>query len=317
MSDLRLKVRSSLASFLSVQDGYHLKTDILRIIEEEALLMKQTEYVMNALDRDVMGQLSEVTSQVESLKKIVRVTSYDKIRTIDGYSKIDAVLSMRRSPSSMVQLTFRYERKRREESPGCRVRYSIEMSKNHQQRENLVVVEVWSPQDGPSSGRAVCINQPLGFLNDEEDNDADGWEDISENDLEQDPEESAVTTPITASKSISSVGDRPADRRNHASKRQKLSEESRQRIGGNSTGDNKTTVSKVQQELEPAHDEFLAYLDPDLMHEFLELAGLHPMSDGTAFFLLMTFPFYENEWDLVGFLLDEIFGDEDEDDEGE
>ena len=36
------------------------------------------------------------------------------------------------------------------------------------------------------------------------------------------------------------------------------------------------------------------------------------MHEGTAFFILMTFPFYEHEWDLVGYLLEETFGDDEE-----
>jgi hypothetical protein len=32
------------------------------------------------------------------------------------------------------------------------------------------------------------------------------------------------------------------------------------------------------------------------------------MADITAFFLLMTFPFYEQEFEIVGAILDSVFG---------
>ena len=32
------------------------------------------------------------------------------------------------------------------------------------------------------------------------------------------------------------------------------------------------------------------------------------MDDLTAFFILMTFPYYEHEWDMVGLVLDAVFG---------
>ena len=59
-------------------------------------------------------------------------------------------------------------------------------------------------------------------------------------------------------------------------------------------------------------------MDPDVLHHFLQWANLMPMGDATAFFLLMTFPYYEHEWDLIGHVLEEVFGsgsdEEDEDD---
>ena len=74
------------------------------------------------------------------------------------------------------------------------------------------------------------------------------------------------------------------------------------------------TADEADDENEP--DSYLAHLDPDVLHEFLNLTKIQTKNDdmheGTAFFLLMTFPFYEHEWDLVGFVLEEIFGDDEE-----
>jgi hypothetical protein len=314
MSNLRPQVRSALTSFLTSQDGYHLKTDVLRVIEEEARLMKETERVFDALDTDEMEQLGGIARQISHLKQQLRVSSYDKVRALDGYTRIEAVVDIEWK-QNLMQLTFKYERKRRMDGQGAHVRYSIEYSANRQQRENLLVVEVWSPQDRPSSGRAICINQSLDHLNDEgEDDEEAGWEDIDDN---NDDDVEAVTGKTkkiaTTPKAIedSSAPERP----NQASKRQKLCDDND--VQGTKPG-NLPCKNEDEDESTTDHDEYLAYLDPDLLHEFLKMANLQPMDEGTAFFFLMTFPFYDHEWDLVGFLLDEIFGgDEDDDDTNE
>ncbi|KAI2495773.1 hypothetical protein MHU86_18748 [Fragilaria crotonensis] len=60
-------------------------------------------------------------------------------------------------------------------------------------------------------------------------------------------------------------------------------------------------------------DRFAAYMDPDAVQQFRTWSTLK-MDDVPLFFLLMTFPFWEQEWDLVGFVLEGVFGDDDEDD---
>eukprot|EP00521_Asterionellopsis_glacialis_P015029 CAMPEP_0195309434 /NCGR_PEP_ID=MMETSP0707-20130614/38736_1 /TAXON_ID=33640 /ORGANISM="Asterionellopsis glacialis, Strain CCMP134" /LENGTH=268 /DNA_ID=CAMNT_0040373731 /DNA_START=93 /DNA_END=899 /DNA_ORIENTATION=+ len=54
-------------------------------------------------------------------------------------------------------------------------------------------------------------------------------------------------------------------------------------------------------------DKFAAYVDPDVLDNFLDWTNLD-MDHGASIFLLMTFPFYEHEWDLAGFLIDTVFG---------
>ena len=58
----------------------------------------------------------------------------------------------------------------------------------------------------------------------------------------------------------------------------------------------------------PESDRYAAYMDPDTLDDLLTWTQLG-MNEYTAFFFLMTFPFYEHEWDLVGFVLDTVFGE--------
>ena len=58
-------------------------------------------------------------------------------------------------------------------------------------------------------------------------------------------------------------------------------------------------------------DRFDAYIDPECMERFLEWTGLS-MDFESLLFVLMSFPYYEHEWDILGFLLDSMFVDENE-----
>lgn len=299
MSSIRHEVRAIISNMVDSQDGYHSKVDVLRVIEEEALLMKETQHTIDMLDSDPMEQFSRVKPQIERLKTILQVRSCSRIRATNNYCRIDAVVGFKQTDN--LELTFRYERKRRQEEDGriskdgFHIRYSIEMSVNHQQRENLIVVEVWAASNWPSIQKAVCINEMLQGENSED----GGWEDIDEDDDDQD-QKGTITQDETIRQHQSE--DSP-----HAnSKRQRLNESNNQET-------NENVVPTEETGDEP--DSYLAHLDPDVLHEFLELAGIHSnneMHEGTAFFLLMTFPFYEHEWDLVGYLLEEIFGDGEE-----
>eukprot|EP00535_Pseudo-nitzschia_heimii_P000359 CAMPEP_0197187982 /NCGR_PEP_ID=MMETSP1423-20130617/16979_1 /TAXON_ID=476441 /ORGANISM="Pseudo-nitzschia heimii, Strain UNC1101" /LENGTH=301 /DNA_ID=CAMNT_0042639705 /DNA_START=23 /DNA_END=928 /DNA_ORIENTATION=- len=298
MSNTRPEVRSMIKNMLKSQDGYNSKVDVLRAIEEEAILMKQTQHALDMLDSDPMEQLSLVKPQIDHLKKIIEVISYSRIRTND-YGRIDAVVGFKKSDD--LKLTFRYEQKRRKEEDGrlsrsgFHIRYSIEMSVNHQQRRNLIVIELWTANDGPSTQKAVCINQMLEIAS-ENDND---WEDIE---CGGDKDHENLKSTLRHSNESSRIN----RKRQRLDSSQESSGIDHPIIGSANYGDEQ--------------DSYSAYLDPETLHEFLELAAISTegdeMHEGTAFFLLMTFPFYEHEWDLVGYLLEEIFGDgEDEEEE--
>ncbi len=295
MSNIRHQIRDILINVLDAQDGYHSRVDVLRVLEEEAMLMKETQFVNDMLDSDPMQQFERVQPHIERLKKLLRVKSCNRIRVTNDYCRIDAVMGFQQTDN--LELTFRYERKRREDEDGriskagFHIRYSIEMAVNHQQRENLLVVEVWAANNWPSIQKAVCINEMMAAHADREESEDGGWEDIDEDD------EGAVETTIRNKDEGSSE-----------------SNPKRPRLG---TEDSKDMPPAKNEGEEDEPDSYLAHLDPELLHDFLALTKIQSKNDdmheGTAFFLLMTFPFYEHEWDLVGFVLEEIFGDGEDD----
>mmetsp|Transcript_20232 Transcript_20232/g.30014 ORF Transcript_20232/g.30014 Transcript_20232/m.30014 type:complete len:290 (-) Transcript_20232:88-957(-) len=82
------------------------------------------------------------------------------------------------------------------------------------------------------------------------------------------------------------------------------------------TQNGNTSEEDMEDLDEDKADRFAAYIDPEIMESLLHCSGIK-MEEGTMFFLLMTFPFWEHEWDLVGFVLDVVFGEEYDDNEDE
>lgn len=363
MSDLRPQIRTVIQQFLSTQVGYHQPVDVLRVLEEEAMLWKETETIRDMLDVDPMEQLGGIKKgTMDSFKAMFRVTDCSRVRTGHDYCGIDATVTFDGTDPSKkenLQLTFRYERKRPDdgdqERVGCHVRYSIQMSKGYQQKDNLLVVQVWAPKTVPSAGTAICINQKM-HDDENDDDDEDGWEDIDDEDeIPDHPQDANQSTPsatkpplienyasTTTTIVVSDDGQSGGQTTNHpnqdiGTKRRKVEAHSLQECDCENR--NQPVVSKNQlnkqskgwqsrQEEKDDDDDdegsstndkvdlYSAFLDGDLLHDFLDFTGLEPMDEDKAFFLLMTFPFYEHEWDLVGYVLDEVFGMEEEVEEG-
>ena len=86
-------------------------------------------------------------------------------------------------------------------------------------------------------------------------------------------------------------------------------------INDKSEENNTDDIDAISSSDDNAPDQFAAYCDPDVLEKFLKWSGLK-LDAQNVIFLLMTFPYYEHEWDIFGFLLDCVFGgDEDQDDE--
>ena len=251
-----------------------------------------------------------------------------------------------------------YLESKRENNKGCHIWYSIEMSRNYGARENLLVVQVWAPANVPSIQPAVCIHEAFMTKDVDDDDAADGWEDMSEDEDEDDNNNHknnndgrGIREAIMAPTVVSDESRPEGVQRNKNGKRRKVGDggddnedeeddddddddecgdEDDSNDDSDRKNDNRTTPMDVSASNGGIHssrqrnnsakkdescDTYMVYLDPDLLNQFLEWSHLSPMNEATAFFLLMTFPFYEHEWDLVGFVLDQAFGDGDGDEE--
>ena len=97
------------------------------------------------------------------------------------------------------------------------------------------------------------------------------------------------------------------------SKRQRRESSGSEKESKKATGDDDEHQQKeAGDDNEVRSDRFAAAMDPDLLHQFLDAIDFAEIDEATAFFLLMTFPFYEHEWDIVGFVLNSVFGSSDE-----
>ena len=384
MSSLQPTIRAALTKFCQDNEGKETASDILRAIQEEAYLMKETQDLHDVLTTDPMEQFGEIQSYIERLKTITQVTSCRRLWTAPypDYCGINAVVTFKKpkrtsssstsslstasstttplsSNESILQLTFRYERKKRQDiRDGCHVWYSIETSQDYGPKENLLVVQVWAQSSSPSPKRAVCMNRH--YDDDDEAEEEGGWEDMDD---DEDEEEHAAVAAVgnvihgkghnvnnnrSSNAELIPADDDSMESSSHSSapgrvanKKQKVNGshlEEQPATGEGGKGSKKASSSGNSDEVDKEgcagfevgddnedddeedgnggseRDSYTAYLDPDLLHEFLDWNGF-TMNDGTAFFLLMTFPYFEHEWDLIGFVLDEVFGGNDESDD--
>ena len=316
MSNIRPEIRTVLQNFIDLQDEYNTTEDVLRAIEEEAMLMKETDATLSILELDPMG--SGVKPQIQRLKKLMRVTSCSRVRADRDYCRIEATVLFEKCNN--MQLTFLYERNRQQDDDGniisgFHIRYTIEMSVNYQQRESIITLEIHTKNNSPSSEKAVCMNQA--FEDEDEDEGDDGWEDIEDGDddaVRQNIEE------LTIKKDTTSSSEKGLDLNSESSdisQKQKNGDAKRQKLNDNNKNNDETNLPIKDGSTSDEPDAYLAHIDPDVLNKFLNLAGLKNIDECASFFFLMTFPFYEQEWDLVGYLYETIFEQEEEEEEEE
>ena len=340
MSNIRGEVQAAITAFVKNQnDGANLPIDVLRVIEEEAQLMRQTQEICDNLDADPFEQLSEEKSKIESLKSKLQVTEFYNVR-LPSHSITNAVVSIGKG-DGLVQLTFQYERKpdpdnvdeNGQSKGGSVITYTIDMAHGYGEKMKLLLVQVFapSPTGVPSDEKAVCISAMMGGEDsDEENEESGGWEDIDD---EDDNDKSDVVEsinnnpePVTISNNSDEKDLSEADDSQQSRKKQKTDTSpsaTKPQQDNDEEGDNDEQQKEGDDEeghsplFDPndTHDKFSANLDPEILHEFCESCDLLPMTEATGFFLLMTFPFYEHEWDLVGYVLDEVFGAGDDNDD--
>jgi len=170
------------------------------------------------------------------------------------------------------------------QTSGTRIFYTIELSRDFGRKEQLLTVEVMASGEGPSPEPAIPME--------EGDDEADEWEDFDD---EQDDK-----------KSSSSDDDDDDDDDDTTARQKKM----------DSLSEQKSIQSVAMEEEEGAptlvindgKDRFGAYVDPEALQNFLEWSQLE-LDEMASVYFLMSFPFYEHEWDLVGFLMDSIFGE--------
>lgn len=295
-------VRDKLIEAIQAQGDECTAEDLLRTFQEQATLMLQTEHVKTMLQRDPYEHLQEIQNSVQRLCQVLSVTAYNKVLTLSGHCRIAATVAL--APDAKmhkvgqvrkyVELYFDYDREgTRHAGEQTSVWYSIDVARDDGPREKILWVKVFAAGSVPSG---------LPARNLDEDNDEDGWEDIDEDNDEKGEKQDD-----------NEKSNDDYDNDDNESTHQAESRLKKARIS--------LPEDKVMEEANgesedlsdgPLADRFTAGIDPDALSQFLQWMKLENTDEATWFFLLMTFPFYEMEFDLTGFILDAVFGSEDD-----
>ena len=323
-------VQQTIQQALSNHASDFTSADLLREFRRQAELLGETERIRELLVSDPFEHWKEnasLSQKIESLGERLQVVDVHRVVTLSGYSFIDAVLEIPKMVSSSssseerkrnvkeklkkkmqqcnisdelttnssptatpaIQLNFRYERRAEEGTrrmePGIdppTVWYSMDLSTDGiEPAQRLLWVQVWA--DGHRRTEHLAAVNLEGDGND----DSDGWEDMDDDDDQEDV----------------------------------IQEQKRQRMDDKDVEMKETNDPSTSDATTERADRYVAGIDPAVLQTFVESIGLmgsDAASEVTVFFLLMTFPFFEHEWDIIGYLLESVFGsasDGDDDDE--
>jgi len=272
-------VQRALQDFIQAHKEMHTAMDVLRTFQREAQLQFETELVKDMLLQDPFDRFQDLQDNIKRLLQLIRVTDCHRILTKAGYSSIDATVRLnaddtmkKNGVASHLQLMFKYERSpadKSEHGPAS-VWYSIDLNRDNGPNERVLWVQVLAAGQTPSHLPAENMDQ--------DDDDDEEWEEMDAEDNDREA-------------SIEEEDENSSDSKRH----------------GTSIEIGLDQESAINDDDE-SRDKYVAGMDPEVLGRFLQWTQLGPMDEATAFFLLMTFPFYEHEWDLVGFVLDAVFG---------
>lgn len=339
-SELSSAVKNAISDILSkrMNEG-DLAIDVLRSIRDDASLLMERQAILDTLDSDPFELCRDDPSlkkQIERVKNLMKVTSCSRCTTRDGFSTVDAVLEFERDKlmnevENSLKLTFTYERKpiphqvdesqssnitdtieicpdmstknldklshgesviqeqkkmeiirnehiKNREETGTHVTYSIFLARDYGPKEQLVSIEVIASGEGPSAEEAIPM----------EEDDDDEWEDISC--VENEGGNDAI---MLGNEGVNrdAMDDRSRDHQSML-----------------------TAKSKGPSIIPDGKDRFAAYVNPETLTNFVSWLQLN-IDDVNSIYFLMSFMFYEHEWELVRFLMDCVFGEDGSDEE--
>lgn len=330
-SQLTQAVRSALSSFVSTResDGDNIAADVLRAVRDEAANMLEKQCVWDTFDSDPF-KLCEgnaaTLKQIRRVKSVIDTASCSRSLTKDGYASIDAVVSLKKDTrmqdvNDHVKLTFSYERtplpviNSNKDDIATSVCFDADDNTDEMSRSSS------SAEKSTSGKRKERPDLPRGKkkMNCPEKKVKRGGTLITYSiDVSKDHgmKERVLHVEVIA------AGDGPSPK--EALPMDDGSDGVWEDLGEET--DSKETDAQKMEESDDAKDDspgptkgdssddrdrFGAYIDPEVLAKFLKWTQVE-LDESSLVFFLMTFPFYEHEWDLVGFILDTVFDTEDD-----
>jgi hypothetical protein len=285
---LQKSVQGALQLFVESENEKeeHDAIDVLRTFQQEANLMYETLALQALIGQDPFVHLEDVQPQVKRLCRLLRVTDCHRVVTKLGYSYIDAVVKIPIAAATAstpvaaaaASNTVTTDNHHLQLSFRYERRHLVSDDDNNNGGTTVTYSIDMSRNHGPNERLLWVQVFAMGSAPSHvpaKSLDDDEWEDMEE-------EEDGTDKMMESKQELPNDDDDPAD--------------------ADDTGGANNDC-----------DRYVAHMDPDALGRFLEWSGLGPINEATAFFFLMTFPFYEHEWDLVGFILDSVFGVNDED----
>ncbi|KAL9178622.1 hypothetical protein ACHAXT_001960 [Thalassiosira profunda] len=169
-------------------------------------------------------------------------------------------------------------------APKTIVTYQIEYSVDYGKKEKLLGLDIYAPGEFPSIEEAVPLI---------DDGEEGGERDGSGNEALKRDDEKCCN------------GDAPA-KRDGSNAKDEFEDVEMSDDGG--AYDKDTNIDGGNG------DRFGIFIDPEAVVAFLDRVNMN-LNEQSVFYFLLTFPFYEHEWDIAGFLLSTLEYDDEEDSE--
>mmetsp|Transcript_19658 Transcript_19658/g.39557 ORF Transcript_19658/g.39557 Transcript_19658/m.39557 type:complete len:459 (+) Transcript_19658:71-1447(+) len=229
-------------------------------------------------------------------KKCKRKFKEDEVTSEEHQMKKSKQNNVRNSPANYVE--SQTSDNEQILSPKTIVIYNIDLSVDNGKVEPLLAVQVLALGNHPSVEPAVPMDE--GDVDGDDDEGAD-----AENDAQCNV--SCIDGGSNRSKEKNGSGKLTGYSQNIGKEKKKNVEESEEIVMSKDDehSDDGDDIDKA--------DRFGVFIEPVNVVKFLEMTSLN-LNDQSVFYFLMTFPFYEHEWDISGFLCSAVF-DEDEDEE--
>ena len=171
-------------------------------------------------------------------------------------------------------------------TPKTIITYKIDYSVDFGKMERLLGVDIYALNEHPSLEQAISLQD----------------EDVVESlDEESNNTKNSVDGNVHRNDKITSTGE------------DDVFEEVEMSDNGD---DNDDSQSKGNNSSGGGGDRFGVYINPENVVAFLDRTNFN-LNDRSVFYFLLTFPFYEFEWEIPGFVFDALFDDEDDDDDDE
>lgn len=290
-SSLKEAARAILKTFVVDEEktGENIAIDVLRVLHNEAQLLYETQCIRDMFDQDPFECYKNDANLQQLIKRFqesLQVTSCHRVEMANNYCLTEAVIQYNEPRQTLSPF---HKKQKLPFSDPLKLHFKYE----REPASASTATSIWYSIDlsrghGPKESLVVIRvwaddNKPskLPALSVDEAENDDEWEDIDESDDVEAKQANLVTV-----KGIES------------DENEKDAVESQDSNAGND---------------ESSRDRYACYVDPDILRKFLETTQLTSLDEATSFFTLMTFPYYQHEWDLVGFVLDSVFGHDDED----